>query len=200
ITMTYPVEVKGLSVLNWTYLDPKRDQDVWLWIPSLKKVRKISASQSDDSFMGSDLTVQEVSTRKFEDETYKLLESKAFAGYKFEHTGEMLYVGKPVFVIEARPVRANWYYAKRLVYVDRETGGAVYSEYYDKNDKMFKTDFLKWDLVPVADGRQFPAQTGRECKDLRTGHRTVIMMHDTTFDTGLSEELFTEKALARSRW
>jgi len=200
IVMTYPAEVKGLSVLTWTYLDPKRDQDVWLWIPSLKKVRKTSASQSDDSFMGSDLTVQEVSTRKFEDETYKLLESKAFAGYKFEHTGEMMYVGKPVFVIEGIPTRPNWYYSKRIMYIDKETGGVILSEYYDRNGKLFKTDFLKWDMIDVGNGMKYPAQTGRECKDLRTGHRTVITMKDTEFDKGISEEKFTEKALSRSRW
>ena len=199
IVMTYPPEVKGLSVLTWTYLDPKREQDLWLWIPSIKKVRKISASQSDDSFMGSDFTVQDVSTRKFSDETYKLLESKAFQGYKFEQTGEMKYVGKPCFVIEATPVRPHWYYSKRVVYIDKETGGAIYDEYYDQNGKFFKTIFRQWDWKDV-NGKKYPYQSALECKDLRTGHRTVIMMQDTKFDTGLSQEVFTEKALSRSRW
>jgi len=64
VVMTYPTQVKGLAVLTWTYQDPEKDQNVWLWIPSLKKVRKISASEDDDAFMGSDFTVEEVSTQR----------------------------------------------------------------------------------------------------------------------------------------
>ncbi|MCM8799945.1 MAG: outer membrane lipoprotein-sorting protein, partial [Candidatus Omnitrophica bacterium] len=52
IVITYPTEVKGLAVLTWTYEDPNKEQDTWLWIPSLKKSRKVSASNADDSFMG----------------------------------------------------------------------------------------------------------------------------------------------------
>ena len=67
VVVTYPTQTKGLAVLTWTYEDPERDQDVWLWIPALKKIRKVSASESDDAIMGSDFTVEEVSTRKWKD-------------------------------------------------------------------------------------------------------------------------------------
>ena len=89
VVVTYPTETKGLAILTWTYEDPQKNQEVWLWLPSLKKVRKISASEDDDAFMGSDLTVEEVSTRRFEDESYTMIGEKTFSGYMFGHDGRM---------------------------------------------------------------------------------------------------------------
>lgn len=199
VVVTYPTEVKGLAILTWNYEDPFKDQNVWLWLPSLKKVRKISASEDDDAFMGSDFTVEEVSTRRFEDETYKLIGEKEFPGYKFEHTGEMKYQDRPCFVIEAIPNKPHWYYAKRIVWIDKETGGNIFEEYYDKNGKLFKTLFREWDWTDMGD-KKYPTQIALECKDLRTGHRTVILLENIKFDQGLSEQEFTVKALMRSRW
>ena len=199
VVMTYPTEIKGLAVLTWTYEDPNKDQNVWLWIPSLKKVRKISASQDDDAFMGSDFTVEEVSTRRFEDETYKLIGEKTFSGYKFEQTGEVKFKGTPCFVIECKPKKPHWYYSKRIVWVDKDTGGTIFEEYYDKKGKLFKTLFREWVWANIGD-KKYQSQISLECKDLRTGHRTSILMTDTKYDEGLSEQSFTVKALMRSRW
>ncbi|MCM8801199.1 MAG: outer membrane lipoprotein-sorting protein [Candidatus Omnitrophica bacterium] len=200
IVMTYPTEVKGLAVLTWTYEDPNKEQDTWLWIPSLKKSRKVSASNADDSFMGSDFTVEEVSTRRFEDETYKLLEEKTFEGYKFDLTGEMKMVNRPCFVIECIPKRAYWYYSKRIVWVDKELGGAIFEEYYDRNGKLFKTLFREWKWIDISSARKYPTQQSLVCKDIRTGHYTVITMKDTKYDQGLDERLFTVEAISQSRW
>ncbi|UCC94403.1 MAG: outer membrane lipoprotein-sorting protein [Candidatus Omnitrophota bacterium] len=199
IVVTYPTEIKGLAILTWTYEDFKKDQNVWLWVPSLKKVRKISASEDDDAFMGSDLTVEDVSTRRFEDETYKLIGEKVFDGYTFEHTQEVKSKGKPCFVIEATPLKPRWYYSKRLVWVDKETGGNIYEEYYNKKGKVFKTRFIEWGWYKP-ETKKYPMQIAIECKDLRTGHRTVIFNEEQEYDQGISEQNFTVKALMRSRW
>ncbi|MBN2482917.1 MAG: outer membrane lipoprotein-sorting protein [Candidatus Omnitrophica bacterium] len=199
IAITYPTEVKGLAVLTWTYKDYQKDQEVWLWIPSLKKARKISASEDDDAFMGSDLTVEEVSTRRFEDETYELKGEDAFKGYTLEETGEMKAQGAPCFIIECRPKKSHWYYDKRVVWVDKSHGGIIFEEYYDKTGRKFKTVSREWDLIDV-NGQRYPTQISLECKDLRTNHRTTILMSNTRYDQGIDEQNFTVKALMRSRW
>jgi len=200
IVMSYPTEVKGLSVLTWTYEDPQKDQDVWLWIPSLKKARKISSSEDDDAFMGSDFTTEEVSTRRFEDETYKLIGEKTFEGYKFDLTGELKLANRPCYVIECIPKKPHWYYAKRIVWVDKELGGGIFEEYYDKNGKLFKTLFREWVWTEVSADKKYPSQQSLVCKDLRTGHYTVINMKETKYDQGLDERLFTVEAISQSRW
>lgn len=199
VEVTYPTQVKGLAILTWTYQDPQTGQNVWLWVPSLKKVRKISPSQDDDAFMGSDLTVEEVSTRRFEDEQYSLLGEKTFEGYTFQHTGEAKYVGSDCYVIECRPLKPHWYYDKRIVWIDKETGGGIFEEYYDRNGKLFKTLFREWTLMDVG-GKQYPAQLALECKDLRTGHRTDILLDNINFDQEINEQVFTVKSLMRTKW
>ncbi len=199
ISVTYPTQAKGLAILTWTYENPERDQDVWLWVPALKKVRKVSASEDDDAFMGSDLTVEEVSTRRFEDENYKLIGEKEFDGYKFEHSGEMKLEARPCFVIEAVPNKPHWYYDKRIVWIDKEIGGAIFEEYYDKNGKLFKTIFREWDFYKP-ETKHYPQQVAIECKDLRVGHRTVIINENEEYDQGANEQDFTVKSLMRTRW
>ncbi|MCM8823614.1 MAG: outer membrane lipoprotein-sorting protein [Candidatus Omnitrophica bacterium] len=199
VVITYPTEIKGLAILTWTYTDPNKYQDVWLWVPSLKKVRKISASEDEDAFMGSDLTVEEVSTRKFEDESYRLIGEENFKGYKFEHSGEMKFEGKPCFVIECVPKQPHWYYAKRIIWVTKDTGGNIFEEYYDKNGKLFKTIFRDWAIYEPGT-KNYPTQHAVECKDLRTGHRTTVLNLNQEYDKGISEQEFTVKALMRSKW
>ena len=199
--VTYPAELKGLAVLTWNYVDPDKDQEVWLWLPSLKKVRKVSASEDDDALMGTDFTVEEVSTRRFEDETYRLIGEEEFKGYTFEYNGELKDQGTPCFVIECIPKKPHWYYAKRIAWVNKEIGGVLFDEYYDKNGKLFKTIYREWALLKSGEN-SYPSEISLECKDLRTGHRTVILMDIPLqlYDQGLSEQDFTVKALMRSRW
>ena len=196
---TSPVQVKGLGILTWTYLDPKRDSEQWMWIPSLKKIRKTSQAQADDAFMGADFTTEEITTRKFEDETYKLAGEENFKGYTSNFTKKTYYQGTPVFVIEARPKRAKWYYSKRICYIDKATGGDIFDEIYDPNGKLYRTLFRSYEIYNV-DGKEYPAQIIIEGQDLRTGHCTVIINEKIAFDQGFSEDMFTERALAQSRW
>lgn len=200
VTMfTGPTFVKGLGILSWTYMEYGRDPDQWLWIPSLKKIRKVSAASGDDSFLGSDFTTEEITTRKFEDETYVLLKEEKFAGYTAEFDGKIYFKGADCYVIEARPKRSPWYYSKRVVWIDKQTGGDVYQEIYDTNGKKYKIILKNYEIMQV-NGRDYPTQTLLEVKDFRTGHRTVIEMRDIKFDQGQEESNFSERILRRSKW
>jgi hypothetical protein len=196
---TGPTQVKGLGNLAWTYLDPKREQDAWIWLPSLKKIRKISASQADDSFLGADFTVEDISTRRFDDETYKLVKEENFSGYTSDFSQKTYYKDEPCFVIEAAPKRANWYYTKRLIWIDKKYGTNIYEEKYDAKGEKFMSLFRSCTIYTV-DGKEYPIQMFLEGKDYRSGHKTVIINETVKIDQGISEEEFTESALGRSRW
>ena len=196
---TSPTQVKGLASLVWTYMDPKREQDVWLWLPSLKKIRKVSQSSSDDSFLGGDFTVEDITTRRFEDETYKLVKEENFSGYTSEFKKQTYNKDTPCYVIEATPKRANWYYVKRLVWIDKNYGTNIYEEKYDAKGNKFQTLFRGYEVFNV-NGKEYPLQMYLEGKDLRTGHSTEIINETVKIDQGLTEEEFSEAALSRSRW
>jgi outer membrane lipoprotein-sorting protein len=149
--------------------------------------------------MGSDFTVDDISTRRFEDETYTLVGSENFKGYSCEYDKKTYFKDVPCFVIECKPKRSPWYYSKRLLWVAKEHGGGIYEEMYDVNGKLFKTIFKDYEIYKV-NGKDYATQVILECKDLRGGHRTVIHNSDIKYDQGLSEDLFSEKSLMQSRW
>ncbi|MFH1201993.1 MAG: outer membrane lipoprotein-sorting protein, partial [Candidatus Omnitrophota bacterium] len=194
-----PTSVKGLATLTWNYINANRDQDVWLWLPSLRKIRKVSAGQADDSFMGSDFTNEEITSRRFEDETYKLIGEDTFKGYSSLYDGKVFHKDEPVYIIECRPKTTPWYYSKRVTYVSKNFGGNIFDEIYDPNGNIYRTLFRGWIIMDVF-GREYPAQNRVEGHDLRTGHKTVIIFDEIKFDQGLSEDIFTQKTLMRQRW
>ncbi len=193
-----PQNIKGLSVLTWTYLDPDRNQEVWLWLPSLRKVRRISQSEADDPFMGSEFTTEEMSTRKWEDETYSMIGEKTFEGYTARGDGKTYYKNTDCYVLEARPKRENWYYSKRVVWLDKRFAGLIFDEVYDQAGRRWKT-FLK--QYEIWEDGCIP-QLFLEGVDQLTGHTTVIgfLRDKIVFNSGLKEGFFTERTLMRSKW
>lgn len=196
VVFTEPRNVKGLAILTWTYSDPKKEQDAWLWLPSLRKIRRISQSQADDSFMGTDFTTEEITIRRWEDETYEIIGNEKFKGYHSEFTGKTYYEGLDCYLVEARPKREDWYYSKRIVWIDKNTGASIFDEIYDPLERKARTLFREYQEYE----KGYLPQTLLECKNLRTGHKTIITFDEITFDSGLKERLFTEKTLMRSKW
>jgi len=196
VVFTEPQSAKGLAVLTWTYIDPKKEQDVWLWLPSLKKIRRISQAQADDSFMGSDFTTEEITIRRWEDETYSIIGEEKFKGYYCEFTKKTYYQGLDCYLVEAKPKRKDWYYSKRIVWIDKNTGASIYDEIYDPLGRNTRTIFREYQEYP----KGYLPQTLLECIDLRTGHRTIVTFDKIVFDSGLTESFFTEKTLMRSKW
>lgn len=196
VVFTEPRNVKGLAILTWTYIDPKKEQDAWLWLPSLRKIRRISQSQADDSFMGTDFTTEEITLRRWEDETYEIIGNEKFKGYHCEFTGKTYYEGLDCYLVEAKPKRKDWYYSKRIVWIDKNTGASIFDEIYDPLERKARTLFREYQEYE----KGYLPQTLLECKNLRTGHKTIITFDEITFDSGLKEGLFTEKTLLRGKW
>jgi len=196
VVFTEPASAKGLAILTWTYIEPKKEQDAWLWLPSLRKIRRISQSQADDSFMGTDFTTEEITLRRWEDETYEIIGNKKFEGYHCEFTGKTYYEGLDCYLVEAKPKRKDWYYSKRIVWVDKNTGASIFDEIYDPLERKARTIFREYQEYQ----KGYLPQTLLECENLRTGHKTIITFDEIKFDSGLKEGFFTEKTLMRSKW
>jgi hypothetical protein len=197
VTFTSPENVKGLSVLTWTYLSLGRDQEVWLWLPSLRKIRRISQSEGDDSFMGTDFTYEEVVSRKWGDETYTLVGEENFPGHQSIQDGKTYYKDTPCYVIEARPKEKDWYYSKRKVYLEKDTAFRIHDSYFDQMGRSQKTLFVYWQPI---EGSKLDMEWLLEVSDLRSNHSTIIDLQEVKFDQGLSEKLFTERTLMRTKW
>lgn len=195
IVITAPENVKGLGVLTWSYLDPARQRDQWLWLPSLKKVRRSSPAEAEDAFMGSDFTTEDLTSRRFEDETYQKLPDEVFPGHTLRLNGTVINQDVPCFVVECTPKRKDWYYGKRKVWLDASTGATIFEEIYDPKGRKARTIARLYEQAPEG-----PFQKIIEAEDLSTGHATANANAAWAFNSGLSEQLFTEKSLMRSDW
>ena len=192
-----PENVRGLSVLTWTYLSPGRDQDVWLWLPSLRKIRRVSQTEGDDSFMGTDFTYEEVVSRKWGDETYAMLGEERFPGHRSINDGTTYYQNAETVVIEARPKRKDWYYAKRKVTLEKKTGLRILDSYFDEMGSNQKDIFVYWKPI---EGSQLEMEWLLEVDNHDESHNTIIALEWVKFDTGLKEMFFTERTLMRTKW
>ena len=193
-----PQNLKGLSVLTWTYRDPEKEQEVWTWIPSLRKVRRLSPSEEADPFMGSDFTTEDISTRKWEDETYRMAGEKTFAGHRSTYHKKTIYKDTDCYVIEAKPKREKWYYSKRIVWLHKQFGGLIFDEFFGPEGKRSKTVVKEYAVLQ--DG--CIPQVFIEAEDHLSNHKTVIgfKKEDIAFNSGLKEGFFSEKTLMRSKW
>ncbi len=199
IWLTYPEYTKGLAVLTWAYMDVNKENDIWIWLPAWKKIRKVSQTEEDDSFMGSEFTVEEITTRRYGYETYKLIGEDVFSGYKSGLDGKTYCKGVPCYKVECYPKKKRWYYEKRIVWIDKKTGASVYEEYYDKKGRKYKEIFRTY--VYPENGCYYPIFY--EVYNFRTGHRDIIVIGgkaEPTFNMGISERFFTEKTLERQEW
>ncbi len=198
LVIVEPDNIRGIAVLSWTYRDPEKDRDIWLWLPSLRKVRKTSQADADEPFMGTEWTTEEVSTRKWADETYTMLKDQTFEGYTSRFTNKTYHKGTECFVIEARPKRKDWYYSKRIARLDKNFGGLIFDEVYDNVGKKRRL-FLK--EYEIRENGCIP-QIYLELVNLATDDLTIVSFNeeDIKFNTGLTESFFVEKTLKQSQW
>ena len=96
-----PHEVRNMAAIMYTYYDPARQTDYWIYLPSLRRFRRISAADRDDSFFGSDCTWADASDLKVDEEKHRILreepypttfENEAYKSFPFGNVWEYKYV------------------------------------------------------------------------------------------------------------
>ena len=197
IVLTEPEHIKGLAVLTWMYLDPKRERDNWIWLPSQRKIRRASPAEDDDAAFGSDLTTEELTTRNWYSETYRMVKENAvFEGYTARYTGKTFYKNANGWIVEAIPKRKPWYYSKRILFIPNNIGAQVHDDVFDPNGNKYK-DILR--SYEIRDNGCIPMNYV-ECIDHRTNHLTAITFDWINLNTGVDEKLLSPKAMMRTKW
>ncbi len=182
-----PKNIKDTAFLTFDYADPERDDDQWLYLPAVRRVRRISASDRGSYFLGTDLTYDDVKR-----ETKVTLED-----YRWKTLGEDRVGGHHCFVVEAIPVddrtSRELGYSKVVSCVDSEIWMVRVADYWDIRGAHLKT-------VAVTDIQQVQGiwtQLRVEVDNHRRGHRSVFVFSDVDYESGLDDDLFTEQMLRR---
>jgi outer membrane lipoprotein-sorting protein len=172
-----PADVRGTVFMVYTY--PNREDDRWLFIPALNLVQRVAARDSRSSFVGSDFSYEDVSGRDLEADTHRVLRTEMLGS-------------RQTVVIESVPTREADY-AKKLSWIEQATFLPLREEYYDIQGALYKV----FTAVEIRDVQGLPTVTKRTMTNVKTGHKTEVALEAVTYNVGLGDEIFTERALRR---
>ena len=174
-----PADVKNTSFMSWTY-DSDQSDDQWLYLPALKKTKRISSDSKSDYFMGSDFTYDDLGDRKLEDDTHKLLREETMDG-------------KECYVVESLSKDEDYMYSKTVVWVNKSNFIGVQKEFYDEDEDRLKILTIK----EVEEISGIWVITNSEMKNVQKNHRTTMVLNNVQINTGMSESKFSERMMMR---
>lgn len=181
IIFNTPRDIKGTAFLSFTHALVADDQ--WLYLPALKRVKRISSSNKSGPFLGSEYA--------FED-----LTSFEVAKYSYKYLRDEILEGVDCFVIELIPKYKHSGYTKQLVWIDKARYIVTKIEYYDRKDSLLKTQIFKA-------YKQYLNQYWRAGEQVMTNHqngkRTELLWDNYQFRTGLTDRNFDKNTLKRAR-
>nr|WP_329905125.1 outer membrane lipoprotein-sorting protein [Porphyromonas pogonae] len=177
----YPGDVKGTGFLTWDYDKVGKDDDKWLYLPAMKKTRRISGSSAKtEYFMGSDFTYDDMGSRNVDEDTHNLLGEEAVQGYK-------------CWKLESTPKNNREIYSKKIAWIRQDCLIPIKVEYYDRMGKLHRK--LELSNINKIDG--FWLAQKMQMSNVQTGHQTVMEINNPKFNRKLDEAKFSVNTLEK---
>lgn len=176
-----PRDIKGTAFLSFTHALVPDEQ--WLYLPSLKRVKRISSSNKSGPFLGSEYAFEDLTSFEVAKYDYKYLKDDAAEGID-------------CFLSELTPKYKHSGYTRQLVWIDKERYIVIKIEYYDRKNSLLKTQFFK-------NYKQYLDQYWRADEQIMTNHQngktTALLWEDYQFKVGLTNRNFDKNTLKRAR-
>lgn len=176
-----PRDVKGTAFLSYTHKTDSDDQ--WLYLPALKRVKRISSRNKSGSFMGSEFAYEDISSQEVEKYTYKYI--------KDDSCGE-----NNCFVIERDPVDELSGYTRQVVWINKKEYRPEKIDFYDRKNSLLKTLTYKGYQQYL---NQYWRADEMYMQNHQTGKTTLLSWSDYKFSTGLTKRDFDKNSLKRAR-
>jgi outer membrane lipoprotein-sorting protein len=168
----YPPGVEGVAFLSLS------DDQMYLYLPAFKKVRRIASSAKNENFMGTDMSYEDMAEGSYLDKyTPKIISEKE----------------NEVILEMTKKADADTSYSKIVLTVDKKTWVRTAIEMFDKNGRLVKK--MHAPEVKIIDG--YPTTIVVEMTDVQSGHKTKMVMEEVKYDTGLDDDLFSQRRITR---
>ncbi len=177
-----PSDVKGTGFLQFDYDDSGNEDDRWLYLPALKKVRRIAGSSKNDYFMGTDFTYDDLGDRNVDDDIHTLLREEEIEGHS-------------CWVKKAEARDNDYIYSKVITWVRKDIHMPVRAEFYDRHSKLLKK--LTYSDIKMVDGFWTPHKLLME--NVQHNHQTLIEYTNVHHNLGLKDNLFRVSTIARGK-
>ena len=173
-----PADDKGVAFLKIEHSD--KDDEMRMWLPAFNKIRRISSKKKGNSFMGSDLSYEDMTSRELEENEFIRLDDAAVDG-------------KDCFVLGITPKpEAKSTYSKHMTWVEKSTLLPVKEESFDQNGNLKKTK-----VYSNARRGDYHIMTSIFVRDVQKDHTTSVKFDEIQLDPGLKDSFFQEKNLKR---
>ena len=176
-----PRDVKGTAFLSFSHKEGPDDQ--WLYLPALKRVKRISSNNKSGPFMGSEFAFEDLSSQEVEKYTYKYLRDENLNGMDS-------------FILERYPVDKKSGYTRQVVWFDKAEYRPLKIVFYDRKNALLKT--LEYD-----DYRQYIDKIWRSHSmsmvNHQTGKSTLLTWKDYKFRNGYTDRDFNKNSLKNAR-
>jgi outer membrane lipoprotein-sorting protein len=176
-----PRDVEGTTLL--TYAHKTADDDIWLYLPALKRVKRIAGSNKSGPFMGSEFAFEDMGSQELEKYRYRFLRDETLDA-------------QDCFVVERIPTDRNSGYARQEVWIDKAEYRALKIEYYSRNGEPLKT-FVAGGWRRHLDRFWYPDRM--EITSRQTGRSTLLVFKDYRFGNGYTARDFDQSALEAAR-
>lgn len=185
VKFLFPADVKGTGMLIFDY--EVKDDDMWIYMPALRKTRRIVSSEKSKSFMGSEFSNADISTPALDDFTYKKL-------------GKEIVDGVECLQIELVPVdekRAEDYgYSKKVLCIGPEDFVARKATFHDLDGELLKV-LSSRKIIPLDEENGKFHATEIEITNVQNNRRSVMVFEKLVFSPDVDEEYFTIRYLEK---
>lgn len=181
IVFDSPRDVKGTAFLVFTHKTGNDDQ--WLYLPALKRVKRIASNNKSGPFVGSEFAYEDLSSQEVEK-------------YKYKYIKEETVDGLSCYVLERYPVDRKSGYTKHIAWIDKQEFRNIKTEYYDRKGSKLKT-FTGLNYKSY--GENFWRADRFEMVNHQTGKSTTLTWKDYQFTKGLRESNFNSSRLKNVR-
>ena len=175
-----PADVKNTSFMTWSYDDASKSDDQWIYLPALKKVKRISSDSKGDYFMGSDFTYDDLGDRHPMDDTHTILREEVMGG-------------KETIVIESIPKDEEYMYSRTVTWVMKDTWIGLKKEFYDEDDDLLK-------ILTVDAQKSFGdviILTKVKMHNIQRNQFTIMEFSNVEIDKGIPNNKFSERMMKR---
>jgi outer membrane lipoprotein-sorting protein len=180
-----PADVKGTGILTFDY--ENKDDDMWLYMPALRKVRRIVSSEKTKSFMGSEFTNSDITKPSMTDYTYTMLGS--------ERLGD-IDCWKIAMTPATKEISETYRYSKKISWIGKEDYITRKTEFYDLNGKLVKVMMTdKVQLLDEKNKKYQPVDITMENKQNNRSSRFLI--EKVVFNPNVKEEYFSTEYLQK---
>jgi len=174
-----PADVKGTKFLNYEHV--KKDDDQWLYLPALKRIKRIASKNKSGSFMGSEFAYEDLSSFNVDK-------------YIYEGDAQVLEIdGKKMYMVQSKPLSKNSGYTKQIAWVDAESFLIHKMDYYDRKNELLKTAVYD-DYKKISDVWRIGKIS---MKNHQNDKETILIWKEETIKNGLQEKDFHKRVLKK---